>query len=104
METVNSIRLAVRGERRALGLSQEQVAKRAGVSRKWLSVFERGKVNVELGLVLRLLEALDLKFTVEPKAPTQKQNADKELSQKATTLAIDIVKIDLDKLLSEYRS
>ena len=54
MGTVNSIRLAVRAKRRTLGLSQAQVAMRAGVSRKWLSEFEQGKVKAELGLVLRL--------------------------------------------------
>ena len=47
METVNSIRLTVRGKRRALGLSQAEVAMRAGVSRKWLSEFEPSKVKAE---------------------------------------------------------
>lgn len=88
MRTVNSIRVAVLGQRRALGLSQAQVAMRAGVSRKWLSEFEQGKVTAELGLVLRLLESLDLEFSVAPKRvlPMPKAN------------------IDLDELLSEYRS
>lgn len=102
METVNSIRLAVRGKRHALNLSQEQVAERAGVSRKWLSEFEQGKVNVELGLVLRLLEALDLKFTVESKDPIRRPSANKEQSEKAIATAINIVKVDLDTLLSEH--
>ena len=101
METVNSIRLAARGKRRALELSQEQVAKRAGVSRKWLSEFELGKVEVELGLVLRLLEVLDLEFTVESKHPAQRQSAKRSQSKKAVVPTIDIVQIDLDKLLSE---
>ena len=101
METVNSIRLAARGKRRALELSQEQVAKRAGVSRKWLSEFELGKVEVELGLVLRLLEVLDLEFTVESKHQMQRQGAKRSQSEKAIAPTIDIVQIDLDKLLSE---
>ena len=50
MRTVNSIRVAVLSQRRALGLSQAQVAMHAGVSRKWLSEFEQGKVTAELGL------------------------------------------------------
>jgi len=103
VETVNNIRLAVRGKRHALDLSQEQVAERAGVSRKWLSEFEQGKVNVELGLVLRLLEVLDLEFSVESKHPAQRQSAKKEPNRKATAHKIDVVKIDLDKLLSEYQ-
>jgi HTH-type transcriptional regulator/antitoxin HipB len=104
VETVNRIRLAVRGKRRALGLSQAQVAQRAGVSRKWLSEFEQGKVKVELGLVLRLLDSLDLQFSVESKHSTQTQNANSDLSKKPTAHTIDIVKFDLDKLLSEYQS
>ena len=101
METVNSIRLAARGKRRAMDLSQEQVAKRAGVSRKWLSEFELGKVEVELGLVLRILEVLDLEFSVESKHPTQQQAANRAQSGEAIAPTIDIVQIDLDKLLSE---
>jgi len=88
MRTVNDIRMVVLGKRHALGLSQEQVAMRAGVSRKWLSEFERGKAKAELGLVLRLLDSLDLEFSVEPKNAMPTSNAN----------------IDLDKLLSEYRS
>jgi transcriptional regulator with XRE-family HTH domain len=57
----------VRGRRGDLGLSQEQVAARAGVSRKWVSTFERGNISrVELALVLRLLDALDLSVAVSP--------------------------------------
>ena len=104
METANGIRLAVRGKRRVLGLSQEQVAKRAGVSRKWLSEFEQGKLKVEFGLVLRLLESLDLQFYVESKNSTHSQNANRNLSEKTTASTIDIVKFDLDKLLREYQS
>lgn len=88
MQTVNDIRLVVLGKRHALGLSQEQVALRAGVSRKWLSEFERGKAKAELGLVLRLLDSLDLEFSVEPKRAIPMSNAN----------------IDLDKLLSEHQS
>lgn len=88
MQTVNDIRLVVRGKRHALGLSQAQVAMRTGVSRKWLSEFEKGKAKVELGLVLRLLDSLDLEFSLEPKRAMPTSNAN----------------IDLDKLLSEYRS
>lgn len=104
MGTVNSIRLAVRAKRRTLGLSQAQVAMRAGVSRKWLSEFEQGKVKAELGLVLRLLDSLDLQFSVEPKQGTQGQNANKDLGGEPSKGPIDTMKIDLDKLLSEYRS
>ena len=56
-----------RGRRGDLGLSQQQVADRAEVSRKWVSTFERGNISrVELALVLRLLEALNLSIDVSP--------------------------------------
>ena len=103
METVNSIRLAVRAKRRALALSQEQVSQRAGVSRKWLSEFELGKVNVELGLVLRILEALDLSFTIEQDHSSRGKDNKKEPGKKAPKPAVDFVEFDLDVLLNEYR-
>lgn len=57
----------VRGRRKELGLSQAEAAARAGVSRPWLSEFERGKPKAELHLALRLLEALDLETTLQPR-------------------------------------
>src|SRR4051794_37742762 len=65
--TVRSIRdiaAAARGRRRELGLNQADLADRAGMSRKWISEFEAGKPTAELGLVLRLLAALDLQLDV----------------------------------------
>ena len=103
METVNSIRLAVRAKRRALALSQEQVSQRAGVSRKWLSEFERGKLHVELGLVLRVLEALDLSFTIEGHHSSLGKGSKKEPGRNVSNSAVDFVKFDLDALLGEYR-
>ena len=55
-----------RDRRTALGLNQETVARRAGVSRKWVSEFERGKDSVDLALVLQLLTALGLSMQVNP--------------------------------------
>ena len=103
VETVNSIRLAVRAKRRALALSQEQVSQRAGVSRKWLSEFELGKVNVELGLVLRILEALDLSFTIEPHLSSRGKGTNREQGRKVPNSSVDFVNFDLDALLGEYR-
>lgn len=51
---------AVRGRRKDLGLSQADLAARAGVSRKWIYEFEAGKATAELGLVIRVLEQLGL--------------------------------------------
>ena len=51
---------AIRDRRKSLGLSQSELAKRAGVGRQWLVAVERGKPGVELALVLRVLDTLDM--------------------------------------------
>jgi HTH-type transcriptional regulator / antitoxin HipB len=53
-----------RGRRLELGLSQAELAARAHVSRQWVSAFESGKATAEVGLVIRLLDALALRMTV----------------------------------------
>jgi HTH-type transcriptional regulator / antitoxin HipB len=92
--TVQSVRAAVLGRRRELGLSQAQLAERIGVSRKWVSEFERGKATAELGLVLRLLESLDLQVTITPTAQSNRARADGRVTS---------APVDLDALLEEYR-
>ncbi len=69
---------AVRGRRRALGLSQATVAARARVSRPWLSQLEAGKRTTEFGLVLRLLDALGLVLEVfeESRDPSRGETVD----------------------------
>ena len=57
--------VAVRGRRKDLGMSQADLAARAGVSRRWLSAFEAGKPSVELGIVLKVLDALGLRLSVD---------------------------------------
>jgi HTH-type transcriptional regulator / antitoxin HipB len=67
--TVRSIRdlaAAVRSRRLDLGLNQADLARRAGVSRKWVYEFEAGKPSAELGLILRVLDALDLALELAP--------------------------------------
>jgi y4mF family transcriptional regulator len=86
---INSIRdlaATVRGRRHDLGLSQAELASRAGVSREWISGFEAGKATVEFGLVIRLLDALDL-----------------GLDLVARDTAPDAASVDLDALLEEHR-
>jgi HTH-type transcriptional regulator/antitoxin HipB len=50
----------VRGQRQKLKLTQASLAEAAGVSRAWLTEFERGKPTVELGRVLAVIAALGL--------------------------------------------
>lgn len=58
--TLHEIVAASRGRRRALGLSQDDLARRIGVSRKWIQDFERETGGASLGMVLRLLDVLEL--------------------------------------------
>lgn len=104
MNTVNEIRLAARSKRVALGLSQSQLAIQAGVSRKWLSEFERGKTAAELGLVLRLLNGLGLEIAVTPSIhPIETANSSEKKHKTGTKTSASTL-VDLDKLLNEYRA
>lgn len=58
--TLRQLATIIRSERTRAGLSQAQLAERAGVSRWWISQFESGKARAELGLMLNVLDALDL--------------------------------------------
>jgi HTH-type transcriptional regulator/antitoxin HipB len=89
VSSLRDLAAIVRGRRRDLGLSQAEIAARARVSRQWVSAFERGKATAEVGLVIRLLDALDLRLTV----------ADAESSPAMPTQAA----VDLDALLDEQR-
>jgi transcriptional regulator with XRE-family HTH domain len=89
--TVRSIRdiaAAARGRRQELGLSQADLAKRAGVSRKWIYEFEAAKSGAELGLVLRVLDELGVRLELlEPEAKPATGDPDS---------------IDLDTLLAKH--
>jgi transcriptional regulator with XRE-family HTH domain len=61
---VHDIAATVRGRRLALGLSQDELATRARVSRDWVNSFEAGKPRVEFILVLRVLRALNLQLDI----------------------------------------
>ena len=92
---INSIRdlvAAARGRRKSLGWTQSELADRAHVSRQWISEFEKGKPTAELGLTIRLLDALGLRLTLdtgEERHPAREQSA---------------VTVDLDAVLDDYRS
>lgn len=62
--SLHDLAALARGRRRELGQSQAELAARAGVSRQWVSAFESGKATAEIGLVIRLLDALDLRLII----------------------------------------
>jgi HTH-type transcriptional regulator/antitoxin HipB len=72
-------------------MSQAELARRAGVSRKWIYEFEAGKPTAELGLLLRVLEELGLGLEVGP------------IPDAASPAEADADTIDLDALLDEHR-
>ena len=87
--STRDLAVAVRGRRQSLGLSQTDLATRAGVSRPWLSDVEAGKPTAEIGLVIRLVDALGLRLDLTPE---NNQNPDEPTTS-----------VDLDTLLDEYR-
>lgn len=56
--------VAIKTERSALGLSQEQLAERAGLHRTYVSDVERGTRNPSIAVVERLADALELPISV----------------------------------------
>ncbi|NLF06094.1 MAG: helix-turn-helix transcriptional regulator [Actinomycetales bacterium] len=56
---------AVRHLRLSRGLTQAQLATRAGVSRQWVSALENGRTEgVELARLMQVLDALDASLVV----------------------------------------
>jgi HTH-type transcriptional regulator / antitoxin HipB len=52
----------VRERRKQLNLHQAAFAKQIGVSRQWIIELEHGHARAELGLVLRALDALNIRL------------------------------------------
>ena len=52
----------IRDRRKHLKLDQAAFAKRIGASRQWVIEIERGHARAELGLVLRALDALNIRL------------------------------------------
>lgn len=52
--------VTVRRHRQRLGLSQEQLAKRAGLHRTYIGSIERGERNITLVNIVRLAQGLEM--------------------------------------------
>lgn len=57
-----------RQQRVDLGLSQDKLAERAGVTRQWISRFEQAKADVSFAKALQVLRELGLVVDVAPRA------------------------------------
>lgn len=84
--------LIIRDRRRRLGLSQGELAEKAGVGRQWLVAIEHGKARAEIGLVLRTLATLGLTLSVN----------DEESGRRAGTHD-DIAPVDIDAVVSSLK-
>ena len=65
----SDIGLLVKAARKARSMSQDDLAKRLGVSRLWINEFEGGKPTARLDLVLRALAELDINLTAQTDGP-----------------------------------
>jgi HTH-type transcriptional regulator / antitoxin HipB len=94
----------VRGSRLDRGLSQSELAKLSGVSRKWISEFEAGKPTAEFSLIIRVLEVLGLALDLsQAKSGTATLSGQGNLTATATVSSSSgTPAVDLDELLAEY--
>mgnify|MGYP003382131556 CR=1 FL=1 len=76
IQTSKAFGSALRHARKSQGLSQAELAQRAGVGRPWLSELETGKRTAELGRALTVLAALDLAVTFVEVATTSESVVD----------------------------
>ncbi len=63
IRTPRDLGAAIRERRRELGLDQQALANKIGVSRQWVIEIEKGKPRAEVGLVLRVLDALGVSLS-----------------------------------------
>ncbi len=62
------IGIIARQRRQDLEMSQVELAARAGVTRQWLTRFERGNSEVTLSKAIAVLRELDLRTRIDPVA------------------------------------
>lgn len=87
IRSTRDVAAIARGRRTDLRMTQAELARRAGVSRKAISEFERGKTQPVLGLAIRILNELGL--AIEMGGTTRTREGRR--------------KIDLDAVLEEHR-
>ncbi len=73
LRTPLDIGQAIRDRRRRLGWDQDDLATRVGVSRKWLIDVEQGKPGAPIGLLLRTLDTLGLRVSLDTDRTTHKR-------------------------------
>jgi HTH-type transcriptional regulator / antitoxin HipB len=64
LKTPAQLGAVIRNRRLALGLDQQSLARKAGISRAWLLALEKGKAGASIGIILKVLSALDISLLV----------------------------------------
>lgn len=64
--TPETIGAAIRRTRKRLGMRQDELASVAGLSTRSVSAIENGKATARIGMVLQVLEALDITVSLTP--------------------------------------
>lgn len=75
IRSVDDVRRFLREERKRRGLTQGQLADLTATSQKWVSDFERGRVDPPMSIVLKVLVLLGVTIafspaTIAPNDPT----------------------------------
>ena len=96
---------AIKGRRRDLHVTQTTTARRAGVARSWLAKVESGKASVDFGLVLKVLDALELRIDVAPSSTSRATDVSSSpgSSPHGTPDVFKGPRVDLDDLLDQQR-
>jgi y4mF family transcriptional regulator len=68
LRTVSDLGSLVASRRRELQWSQADLAARAGISRRWVSMFENGHASAEVGRFLSVVDALGFDLRAETSA------------------------------------
>ena len=84
--TLHQLVSAVRGRRRERGWSQEELARRTGVSRIWVHDLERGGGGASIEAVLRVLDVLGIAIGIVRDEPPDESDH-----------------VDLDALIERHR-
>jgi HTH-type transcriptional regulator/antitoxin HipB len=86
IQAVNDLGALIRDRRNKLGMTQQELADKAGVSRIWLLALEKGKPSAQIDLVLRTLRELGLSLRVDSDSPaSSSKGIDLGAILKATT-------------------
>ncbi len=65
IRTVNELGVAIRRLRKERGWTQDELAEQAGISRRTLVALEGGSPRGEIGIVVRVIAALDRELAID---------------------------------------